>query len=66
MRLEDLKPNFALMNCEEQRIFFVKYAEKRAVDLIKVVITKKARKGSGKKVAVTAETLEILSKLKLI
>lgn len=66
MKLEGLKPNFTPMSQEEQLIFFTKYIERRSTDLAKVVTTKKTRKASGKKVVVTQETLDILSKLKLV
>ncbi|GAH00851.1 unnamed protein product [marine sediment metagenome] len=54
------------MSQAEQQVFFLKYTEKRAADLLEPVVVKKTRKSSGKKVAVTTETLEILSKLGLV
>ena len=69
MKLEKLGLNLSLMNQTEQRVFFHRYIEKRTIDLAEPVVIKKPRKSGstrGKNVAVTAETLDILKKLRLI
>ena len=69
MKLEQLGLNFGLMNQIEQRVFFLKYIEKRAINLAEPTTFKKARKAGsakGKSLAVTSEALEILKKLGLV
>lgn len=69
MRLEQLGLNFGLMNQTEQRVFFLKYIEKRAVNLAEPTTFKKARKAGstkGKSLTITAETFETLRKLGLV
>ena len=69
MKFEQLGLNFGLMSQTEQRVFFLKYIEKRTVDLAEPVVIKKPRKSGstrGKSIAVTTEALNILKKLGLV
>lgn len=71
MRLEQLGIDFNTLNPEEQRVFFFKYVERRAMDLAKPVTFRGQKKAStakkkGKNLKITSETLEILRSLKLV
>ena len=69
MRLENLGTNFSLLNQEEQKVFFLLYSERRAIDLAEPVTFKKkpgSAKKKGKSLKVTPETLETLKGLGLI
>lgn len=70
MRLEQLGVDFNTLNQEKQRIFFLLYSERRAIDLAKPTTFRSKKSSSskkkGKNVAVTSEALEILKSLKLI
>jgi len=71
MHLEQLGTDFNIMSQMEQRIFFLLYSERRAVDLAKPVTFRGAKKSGearkkGKNVKVTTETLGILKGLGLV
>lgn len=69
MRLEQLGIGFNSINQIEQRIFFLLYSERRAIDLAKPVTFKRQKsnttKKKGKNIKITFETLEILKGLGL-
>ena len=70
MRLEQLRPNFVLMNHEEQLVFLNEYRERRHKDLIETTVIKTSTTGKKKtterKVAVSPEAFELLQKLGLV
>ena len=69
MKLNKLKPNFSLMNSEEQISFFSKYREKRQHDLIETTFVKISAKGKRRteerKITISSEAFELLKKLGL-
>jgi len=70
VKLEQIRPNFSLMNEEEQANFLNNYREKRHNDLIVTTVVKVSIKGKKKtterKVTVTNEAFELLKKLGLV
>lgn len=70
MKLEQLGTDFNSLNLEGQRIFFLQYSERRAIDLAQPVTFRRKKSNStkkkGKNVKITSEALEILKGLKLI
>jgi hypothetical protein len=70
MKLSQLKPNFSLMNHDEQIAFLDKYRSKRHHDLIETTIVKISTKGKRKtterKVTITPEAFDLLKKLGLV
>jgi hypothetical protein len=71
MRLEQFGKDFNLLEQEEQRIFFLNYSDRRAIDLSKPTTFKGPKKSGsakkkGKNVKVTSEAFEALKGLGLI
>lgn len=71
MKLEQFGQDFTLLNQIEQRVFFLHYSTKRALDLAKPVTFKRkttstAKKKKGKSIKVTSEVLETLKSLGLV
>lgn len=70
MKLEQLGTDFNSLDLEGQRIFFLQYSERRALDLSKPVTFGRKKSSSskkkGKNLKVTSEAMEILKSLKLI
>lgn len=69
MKLENLGADFSLLNQEEQKVFFLLYSERRAIDLAEPVTFRKkpgSAKKKGKNITVTKEALEVLKTLGLV